>query len=114
MLLMVVAPIVIRLSIYKRVHHLLKPMVESAIKAEVFPSVKKKKGLDGEFTSKPRMSLLQEEEDDVNVPAPIITASIVDVPIITAANGTPDIQIAAYDIYREKKEYARSAWCFLY
>jgi hypothetical protein len=42
--------------------------------------------------------LIQEQENDVDLTAPMITASIVDVPTITAFNGAPDTQIAASDI----------------
>ena len=54
---------------HKRVHHVLKPMSESAIKADVFASVKKKKEA-SKHTPKPRTALIQEGENDVRIPAP--------------------------------------------
>ena len=46
---------------------MLKPMLESAIKVEVFASVRKKKD-DAASTPKPRTALFQEGENDVNIP----------------------------------------------
>ena len=46
---------------------MLKPMFESAIQAEVFATVKKKKKEAAEIASKPRTALLQEGENDVTV-----------------------------------------------
>ena len=46
---------------HKGVHHILKPMKESAIKAEVFASVRKKKNA-AASTPKPRTALIQERE----------------------------------------------------
>ena len=46
---------------------MLKPMPISAIKADIFPSVKVKKKV-AAITSKPRTALLQEGENDVNIP----------------------------------------------
>ena len=40
--------------VHKGVHHVLKPMSDSAIKTEVFATVKKKKKEAGEITPKPR------------------------------------------------------------
>ena len=51
---------------HKGVCHVLKPMLESAIKAEVFPKVQVTKRA-AEITPKPRMALLQEGENDVNI-----------------------------------------------
>jgi len=51
--------------VHKGVHHVLKPMLESTIKAEVFAYVKVKKN--AENIPKPRTALLQEGEDDVNI-----------------------------------------------
>ena len=48
---------------------MLKPMSESAIKADVFASVKKKKEA-SKHTPKPRTALIQEGENDVRIPAP--------------------------------------------
>ena len=53
--------------VHKGVHHMLKPMFESAIQAEVFATVKKKKKEAAEIASKPRTALLQEGENDVTV-----------------------------------------------
>ena len=50
--------------VHKGVHHVLKPMPDNDIKAEVFAPVKKKKQA-VEITPKPRMALLQEGENDV-------------------------------------------------
>jgi hypothetical protein len=85
------------LFVHKGVHHVLNPMLESAIKAEIFATSKVKKKV-AETTPKPRTALFREGGNDVDVPAPINTASIVDVPIITAANDTPKIQIVASHI----------------
>ena len=46
---------------HKSIHHVLKPMAESAIKAEVFASVRKKKNA-AASTPKPRTALIQERE----------------------------------------------------
>ena len=46
---------------HKGVYHVLKPMAESAIKAEVFASVRKKKNA-AASTPKPRTALIQERE----------------------------------------------------
>jgi hypothetical protein len=72
-------------------------MPESAIQAEVFATSEVKKKAAG-VIPKPKTALVQEWENGVDIPAPMITTSIVDVPIITAANGPPDIQIVACDI----------------
>ena len=40
--------------VHKEVHHVLKPMLDNDIKAEVFATVKKKKKEAGEITPKPR------------------------------------------------------------
>jgi hypothetical protein len=53
--------------VHKGVHHVLKPMLDSAIKVEVFSNVRVKKKV-AEITPKPRMALLQEGENDVNIP----------------------------------------------
>ena len=53
--------------VHKGIHHVLKPMLESAIKVEVFASVRKKKD-DAASTPKPRTALFQEGENDVNIP----------------------------------------------
>ena len=53
--------------VHKGVHHMLKPMFESAIQAEVFATVKKKKKEAAEIASEPRTALLQEGENDVTV-----------------------------------------------
>jgi len=56
---------------HKGVCHVLKPMLESAIKAEVFATSKVKKKV-AEVTPKPRMALLKEGENDVTVTSQII------------------------------------------
>ena len=55
---------------HKGVHHVLKPMLESAIKAEVFHAVKVKKKA-SENSTKPRTALLQEGKNDVPISASI-------------------------------------------
>ena len=51
---------------HKGVKHVLKLMPKSAIKAEVFPAVKNKKGI-VEHTSKPRMDLLKGGENNMTI-----------------------------------------------
>ena len=53
--------------VHKGVHHVLKPMPESAIKAIIFPHVKVKKKV-AEIVPKSRTTLLQGTENDVNIP----------------------------------------------
>jgi hypothetical protein len=53
--------------VHKGVHHVLKPMPESAIKAVIFPHVKVKKKV-AEIVPKSRTTLLQGTENDVNIP----------------------------------------------
>jgi hypothetical protein len=65
---------------HKGVNHVLKPIPESAIKAEVFATSKVKKKV-AEITPKPRTALIHEGRNDVTIPAKIITASIVAVPV---------------------------------
>ena len=48
---------------HKGVRHVLKPMLESAIKAEVFPKVQSKRRA-AEITPKSRTALFQGREDD--------------------------------------------------
>jgi len=60
--------------VHKGVHHVLKPMSESTIKAEVFASVRKKKNV-AATTPKPRTALLQEGENGVTVSASVPAAS---------------------------------------
>ena len=50
---------------HKGVHHVLKPIPESAIKAEVFASMKKKSTQAAATTPKPRTTLPKEGENDV-------------------------------------------------
>jgi hypothetical protein len=70
--------------VQKGVNHMLKPMPESAIKAEVVATSKVKKKV-AEIAPKPRTALLQEgENDDVTMAAPLITTNIIEVPIVTA------------------------------
>ena len=57
--------------VHKGVHHVLKLMLDSAIKAEVFAPVKVKKKAT-ENIPKPRMALLQVSLSDVNVGSQII------------------------------------------
>jgi hypothetical protein len=59
------------LFVHKGVHHVLKPMPDSAIKAEVFATVKVKKNATAS-TPKPRTALLQEGENDVALSSEII------------------------------------------
>ncbi|CAN6371480.1 unnamed protein product [Urochloa humidicola] len=54
---------------HKGVHHVLKPMPESAIKAEVFVPMKLKQK-PAVNNPKPKMALLQEGERDVSTPTP--------------------------------------------
>ena len=60
--------------VHKGVHHVLKPMSDTAIKADVFASVKKKKQSFA-TTQKPRTALLQEGENDVTISASIYASS---------------------------------------
>jgi hypothetical protein len=53
--------------VHKGVHHVLKPMLASAIKAIIFPHVKGKKKV-AEIVPKSRTTLLQGMENDVNIP----------------------------------------------
>ena len=53
--------------VHKGVHHVLKPMPESTIKAIIFPHVKVKKKV-AEIVPKSRTTLLQGTENDVNIP----------------------------------------------
>ena len=62
--------------VHKGVNHVLKPMAGSAIKADIFPSVKVKKKV-ATITSKPRTALLQEGENDVNIPTLIAASEFV-------------------------------------
>ena len=57
--------------VHKGVNHVLKPMAGSAIKADIFPSVKVKKKV-ATITSKPRTALLQEGENNVALSSEII------------------------------------------
>jgi hypothetical protein len=68
--------------VHKGIHHVLKPMAESAINAEVFAPVKKKKTNAVEITPKPRTALLQGTENDEICPAPKINDGAPDVPLI--------------------------------
>jgi len=63
---MVVVPIII-FFVHKGVHHVLKLMPQSAIKAVIFPHVKVKKKV-AEIVPKSRTTLLQGTENDVNIP----------------------------------------------
>jgi hypothetical protein len=65
---------------HKGVNHVLKPMPESAIKAEVFATSKVKKKVAEIITPTPRMALLQEGENDVIIPDRVICDSIANVP----------------------------------
>jgi len=60
--------------VHKGVHHVLKPMPESAIKAEVFATSKVKKKV-AAITPKPRTALLQEGENDMDMSSQIIASS---------------------------------------
>jgi hypothetical protein len=71
------------LFMHKGIHHVLKPMLESTIKAEVFAPVKVKKK-SAAIIPKPRTALLQEGENDMVIHAAIATASSIDAPLITA------------------------------
>jgi hypothetical protein len=52
---------------HKGVHHVLKPMTESAIKVDIFPEVRNRKRDLPMDTSKPRTALFQKWENDVSV-----------------------------------------------
>jgi hypothetical protein len=54
--------------VHKGVHHVLKPMLESAIRVDVFATLKVKKKV-ADITPKPRTALLQEGENNVITPA---------------------------------------------
>jgi hypothetical protein len=85
---------------HKGIHHVLKPMLDSAIKAEVFAPVKaKKKGHSP--ISKPRSALLQEGENGVNVPTLHVDVSE---PAVSCKEQTkPTIQFGSISINVEKK-----------
>lgn len=51
--------------VHKGVHHVLKPLQETTINAEVLPSLKKKKNLVSEIIPKPGTALLQGGDNDV-------------------------------------------------
>jgi hypothetical protein len=61
--------------VHKGVQHVLKPMLESAIKAEIFAPSRVKKRF-AEITPKPRTALFQEGESDVINPVSITTATL--------------------------------------
>jgi hypothetical protein len=61
--------------VHKEVHHVFKPMLESGIESEVFASVKKKYHT-ATSKPKPRMALLQGEENDVEVLVPMLDTSV--------------------------------------
>ena len=52
---------------HKGVHHILKPMSDTVIKAEVFATSKLKKKV-AAITPKSRIDLFREEENDVSIP----------------------------------------------
>jgi hypothetical protein len=60
--------------VHKGVQHVLKPMLESVIKAEIFAPSRVKKRF-AEITPKPRTALFQEGESDVINPVSITTAN---------------------------------------
>jgi hypothetical protein len=53
--------------VHKGMSHVLKPMMETAIKVDIFPAVRKKKKDPPMDTLKPRTALLQGEENDVTI-----------------------------------------------
>jgi len=57
------------LFVHKGVHHVLKPMPDSAIKAEVFATSKVKKKA-ATIATKPQTALVHEVQNDVTVPSP--------------------------------------------
>jgi hypothetical protein len=67
--------------VHQGVNHVLKPMPESAIKAEVFATSKVKKKV-AEIAPKPRTALLQRMENDETCLAPRIIDSVPDAPLI--------------------------------
>jgi hypothetical protein len=60
---MEVIPIIIVLHT-RGVHHVLKPILESTIKVDIFPAVKKRKKDSPMDTPKPRTALFQEGGND--------------------------------------------------
>uniref|UniRef100_A0A0D9XYF2 Retrotransposon gag domain-containing protein n=1 Tax=Leersia perrieri TaxID=77586 RepID=A0A0D9XYF2_9ORYZ len=60
--------------VHKGIEHVLKPMKENDIKAGVFPTVKRKREV-SKTTPKPRMALLQGEENDVTRITPNLKAN---------------------------------------
>ena len=57
---------------HKGIQHVLKPVSDSAIKAKVFATVKKKKKVAAEIAPKPRTALLREGENNVALSAEIV------------------------------------------
>ena len=57
---------------HKGIQHVLKPVSDSAIKAKVFATVKKKKKVAAEIAPKPRTALLREGENNVALSSEII------------------------------------------
>lgn len=62
--------------VHKGVHYVLKPMSETSIKAEVFPSSNKKKEY-LELTPKPWMVLFQGRGDDEPITPQIISNNVI-------------------------------------
>jgi hypothetical protein len=52
---------------HKGLHHVLKPMPESAIRVDIFPAVRKRKKDPQMDTPKSRMTLFQEGENDMSI-----------------------------------------------
>jgi hypothetical protein len=64
----------------KGVHHVLKPMPESAIKVDIFPALRKRKKDPPMDTPKPRMTLFQEGENDETVTYAANKSKLADIP----------------------------------
>jgi hypothetical protein len=70
--------------VHKGIQYMLEPMLDSAIKAEVFAPLKVKEKAP-KVTPKLRTALLREGENDTIISTPIIIASVSDVSLITGA-----------------------------
>jgi hypothetical protein len=53
--------------VHEGLHHVLKPMLECAINAEVFPTITKKKKKNSDISPKSRTTLFLEAENDMSI-----------------------------------------------
>jgi hypothetical protein len=73
--------------VHKGLHHVLKPMLECAINAEVFPTITKKKK-NSDISPKSRMTLFQGAENDMSISNATNGISVSNSTIIDAANAS--------------------------